>query len=86
VSSDIIGRPLAAAIIEGQETHTRTAAISFDLTRLKGYSKEVAEHLGRSIIDIPVTKMVVYGWYDNEMGGYVHMLADRTVIVASMLD
>ena len=86
VSSDIIGYPLAATIIEGQETHTRTATISFDLTRLKGYSQEVGERLGQSIVDIPVTKIVVYGWYDNEMGGYTHMLADRTATVASMLD
>ncbi len=86
VSSDIIGYPLAAAVIEGQETHTRTATISFDLTRLKGYSQEVGERLGQSIVDIPVTKIVVYGWYDNEMGGYTHMLADRTATVASMLD
>ena len=86
VSSDIIGHPLAATIIEGQETHTRTATISFDLKRLKGYTDEVGASLGNSIIDIPVTKIVVYGWYDNEMGGYTHMLADRTVSVASMLD
>ncbi len=86
VSSDIIGHPLAATIIEGQETHTRTAKLSFDLKRLKGYTDEVGANLGNSIIDIPVTKIVVYGWYDNEMGGYTHMLADRTVSVASMLE
>jgi glyceraldehyde 3-phosphate dehydrogenase len=72
---------LAAAIIEGKETHTRTATISFDLKRLKGYSDDVASCLGRSVVDIPVTKIVVYGWYDNEMGGYTHMMADRTVSV-----
>jgi glyceraldehyde 3-phosphate dehydrogenase len=85
VSCDIIGRPLAAAVIEGQETHTRTASISFDLQRLAGYSDEVGSCLGTSVIDIPVTKIVVYGWYDNEMGGYSHMLADRTASVASTL-
>ena len=85
VSCDIIGRPLAAAVIEGHQTHTRTAKILFDLTHLKGYSDEVGSCLGTSIIDIPVTKIVVYGWYDNEMGGYSHMLADRTISVASTL-
>lgn len=85
VSCDIIGRPLAAAVIEGQETHTRTASVSFDLKRLKGYSDEVGSCLGTSIIDIPITKIVVYGWYDNEMGGYSHMLADQTVSVTSTL-
>lgn len=86
VSADIIGHPLAGAIIEGKETDTRTANISFDLKRLKGYTDEVGACLARTVIDVPVTKVVVYGWYDNEMGGYVHTLADRTVSIASMLD
>jgi glyceraldehyde 3-phosphate dehydrogenase len=85
VSADMIGHPLATAIIEGTETQTRTANISFDLKRLPGYTDEVGACLARSVIDVPVTKVVVYGWYDNEMGGYVHMLTDRTVSVASSL-
>jgi glyceraldehyde 3-phosphate dehydrogenase len=85
VSADIIGHPLATTIIEGTETQTRTANISFDLKRLPGYTDEVGACLARSVIDVPVTKVVVYGWYDNEMGGYVHMLTDRTVSVASTL-
>jgi glyceraldehyde 3-phosphate dehydrogenase len=86
VSADIIGHPLAAAIIEGTETQTRTANISIDLKRLPGYSDEVGACLARTVIDVPVTKVVVYGWYDNEMGGYVHTLSDRTVSIASMLE
>ncbi len=85
VSSDIVGHPLGTAIIEGRETHTRTATISFDLKRLPGYSPEVEKSLGRSVVDIPITKIVVYGWYDNEMGGYTHMLTERTVSIASRL-
>ncbi|MEJ5300288.1 MAG: glyceraldehyde 3-phosphate dehydrogenase NAD-binding domain-containing protein [Thermodesulforhabdaceae bacterium] len=34
VSSDIIGTPRAAAIIEGTETHTRTAAVRFDIDEI----------------------------------------------------
>lgn len=34
VSSDIIGMPRAATIIEGHETHTRTAAVRLDLERV----------------------------------------------------
>lgn len=34
VSSDIIGVPRAAATIEGHETHTRTAAVRFDLNHV----------------------------------------------------
>jgi glyceraldehyde 3-phosphate dehydrogenase len=86
VSADIIGHPLAAAVIEGTETQTRTANISIDLKRLAGYTDEVGACLARTVIDVPVTKVVVYAWYDNEMGGYVHTLADRTVSIASMLD
>ncbi len=86
VSVDIIGHPLATAIIEGSETETRTGNISIDLKRLPGYTDEVGACLARTVIDVPVTKVVVYGWYDNEMGGYVHMLAERTVSIASMLD
>ena len=85
VSADIVGHPLGTAIIEGKETHTRTATLSFDLKRLSGYSSEVGACLGRSIVDIPVTKIVVYGWYDNEMSGYTHMLTERTVSVAAIL-
>lgn len=86
VSCDIIGHPLAATTIEGQETHTRTANISFDLKRLKGYSDDIGSRLGSNVIDIPITKAVIYGWYDNEMGSYTHMLTDRTTSLAAMLD
>lgn len=85
VSADIVGHPLGTAIIEGKETHTRTATLSFDLKRLSGYSSEVGACLGRSIVDIPVTKIVVYGWYDNEMAGYTHMLTERTMSIAAIL-
>jgi glyceraldehyde 3-phosphate dehydrogenase len=34
VSSDIIGLPRAAAVIEGHETHTRTAAVRLDFGRI----------------------------------------------------
>ena len=86
VSTDMIGHPLATAIIEGRETETRTGTISFDLKGVEGYTDQVGASLGRTVIDIPVTKVVVYGWYDNEMGGYGHMLTDRTASVASTLD
>lgn len=77
VSSDIIGMPFAAAIIEGTETHTRTAAIRVDLSKLTGCSDE--------IIQVPVTQAVIYGWYDNELGSYTNMLADRIVSIAEQM-
>lgn len=82
VSGDIIGRPKAAAVIEGHETHTRTAEVTIDLEKVPGIGKNIFSSLPDSFIRIPVTQAVVYGWYDNEMGGYVNMLGDRTESIA----
>jgi glyceraldehyde 3-phosphate dehydrogenase len=82
VSMDIIGMPRAAAVIEGHETHTRTAELSIDLQNVPGIPKHALSALKDGVIRIPVTQAVVYGWYDNEMGSYVNMLGDRTVSVA----
>ena len=72
----------AAAIIEGYETHTRTAEVTIDLANVPGLDKKVIEQLTNTMISIPVTQAVIYGWYDNEMGSYVNMLGDRTISVA----
>jgi len=40
VSGDIIGFPKAAAIIEGHETHTRTADVAIDLQKVGGIRKD----------------------------------------------
>ena len=82
VSCDIIGMPRVAAIIEGHETHTRTAEASIDLKKVPGLEKEDLVNSPQSIIRVPVTQAVIYGWYDNEMGSYVNMLGDRTVSIA----
>ncbi|OQX04921.1 MAG: glyceraldehyde-3-phosphate dehydrogenase [Desulfobacteraceae bacterium IS3] len=82
VSCDIIGLPRAAAIIEGHETHTRTAELTIDLEKVPGLEKEIIATLKNHIIQVPVTQAVIYGWYDNEMGSYVNILGDRTVSIA----
>ncbi|MCP4113501.1 MAG: glyceraldehyde-3-phosphate dehydrogenase [Desulfobacteraceae bacterium] len=82
VSSDIIGLPRAAAVIEGYETHTRTAEVTIDLGNVPGIEKDIIASLKDHVIRIPVTQAVIYGWYDNEMGSYVNMLGDRTVTIA----
>ncbi|MEF3168235.1 MAG: glyceraldehyde-3-phosphate dehydrogenase [Deltaproteobacteria bacterium] len=83
VSGDIIGLPAAAAIIEGTETHTRTAVIEVDPTlACKGLQ---GGEIICSTIQIPVTQVVVYGWYDNEFGSYTNMLGERTVTVADSM-
>lgn len=73
VSSDMIGMPAAAAAIEGTETHTRTANIQVDLAKVKAESLVAGAD---SILNVPVTQAVVYGWYDNELGSYTNMLCD----------
>ncbi len=86
VSTDIIGLPRAAAIIEGHETHTRTAEVNIDLekayqVKTKGLSNQKGQHLVR----IAITQAVIYAWYDNELGSYVNMLGDRLDSVAELL-
>ena len=82
VSGDIIGLPKAGAVIEGHETHTRTADQMVDLEKIPGLEKEIISSLKDVTIRIPITQAVIYGWYDNEMGSYVNILGDRTVSVA----
>jgi len=82
VSGDIIGLPRAAAIIEGHETHRRTADVTIELSKVPGLEKNVLSSLNMSVLTVPVTQAVIYGWYDNEMGSYVNILGDRTVSVA----
>jgi len=86
VSSDIIGTPRAAAVIEGHETHTRTACISIDLEHMQGIEKEMLENIKDRVCAIQVTQAVIYGWYDNEMASYVNMLGDRTVTIAESME
>ncbi len=82
VSSDIIGLPAAAVVIEGSETHTRTASIQVNLQKVKkGYLGPDID----PILNVPVTQAVVYGWYDNELGSYTNMLGDLTVQVADRM-
>lgn len=82
VSVDIIGLPRAGAIIEGHETHTRTAEVPIDLGKVCGLQASPGMEEGGGVVRIAITQSVIYGWYDNEMGGYVNMLGDRTVSVA----
>jgi len=85
VSGDIVGTPRAAVIIEGHETHTRTAEVTLDLARIPGLPAQVLDSVKQQVYRIPITQAVIYGWYDNEMGSYVNMLADRTLSVAEHL-
>ncbi len=86
VSGDIIGMPKVAATIEGHETHSRTAEATIDLAKIPGIEKDLLSNPGGgTVVRIPVTQAVIYGWYDNEMGSYVNMLGDRTVSIAELM-
>jgi glyceraldehyde 3-phosphate dehydrogenase len=85
VSSDIIGNPRAAAIIEAAETHTRTAHICIDLSKIPRLKEALKGEQGPCVAEIPVTQAVVYGWYDNELGSYTNVLGDMTVKIARSL-
>jgi glyceraldehyde 3-phosphate dehydrogenase len=89
VSSDIIGFPRAAAIIESNETHTRTAEVNIDLHKLCAVAGATASPnlppSGDDLVRIAITQTVIYGWYDNELGSYVNMLGDRTVSIAESM-
>jgi glyceraldehyde 3-phosphate dehydrogenase len=82
VSGDIVGIPKAAAIIEGNETHTRTAELTLDLTKVVGIPRNLLDSMESTVIRPQVTQAVIYGWYDNEMGSYVNMLGDRIISIA----
>ncbi|MBF0283180.1 MAG: glyceraldehyde-3-phosphate dehydrogenase [Magnetococcales bacterium] len=84
VSADIIGFPKAGAVIEAQETHTRTAYARVDLSHLPQIPPEMAG-AAHGKLRVPVTQAVVYGWYDNELGSYANMLGDLTVRVAEQM-
>jgi len=85
VSSDIIGTPRAAAVIEGHETHTRTGAINISLEHVRGIDKNILDMIKDQVTSIQVTQAVIYGWYDNEMASYVNILGDRTVSIAESM-
>ena len=79
VSTDIVGYPRAAAVIESTETHTRTATVKVNLPAAARAA------MGRDSLDVPITQAVIYGWYDNELGSYTHMLGDLTERVAEQM-
>jgi glyceraldehyde 3-phosphate dehydrogenase len=80
VSTDMIAER-AAVVIEGHETHARTGFTRVDLGELAALSELPPE---QRVVEVPVTHLKVFGWYDNEHGSYtqrmsdlVHHLADR---------
>jgi len=82
VSSDIVCIPCAATVIEGTETHTRTATVRVNLDKIKSCNIEPG---AATSVEVPVTQAVIYGWYDNELGSYTNMLGDLTVSITDKM-
>ena len=86
VSSDVIGTA-SAAIIEGRETRTHSGEVKVNLgraCRIVTQGEPVAA-VESSLLEIPVTQVVIYGWYDNELGSFSNILGETTVRVAKSL-
>jgi len=73
VSSDLMGY-MAAIVIEGQETHTRTGFLNFSAETLQRYGIETTNDM-----NLPVTHAKIFGWYDNELGSYVNCMSKLTI-------
>jgi glyceraldehyde 3-phosphate dehydrogenase len=80
VSTDMVGEQ-AAVVIEGTETHARTGFTRVDLDEL-GLPGDLLPD--QREIEVPVTHLKLFGWYDNELGSYtrrmcelIHHVADR---------
>ena len=43
------------------------------------------EGASSSILEVPFTQAVIYGWYDNELGSYTNMLGELTKTVADQM-
>ena len=82
VSSDIVGMPKAAVVIESTEIHTRTATIRVNLNQLKNIKVEGS---GSSMLEVPFTQAAIYGWFDNEFGSYTNMLGELTKTIADRM-
>jgi glyceraldehyde 3-phosphate dehydrogenase len=80
VSTDMIGGAAPVAI-EGVETHARTG---FTRVNLRELGLPTALDPSLEEVEVPVTHLKLFGWYDNELGSYTrrmselcHHIADR---------
>ena len=76
VSADMLGED-AAVVIEGVETHTRTGFMNLRVPCRPPDGRQEGE-----TVQVPLTHVKVFGWYDNEMGSYTYRLGELTAHVA----
>lgn len=85
VPADVTGLR-AAVVIEGVETHTRTGFVTLSLASLPGLASEIGDRPVTGVVEVPVTHVKIFGWYDNEYGSYTNLLGDLTEHVHRALD
>lgn len=69
VSRDMVGET-AAVVIEGAETHARTGFTRVDLAELGIDAPDPGT------VEVPVTHVKIFGWYDNEFGSYTRRMSE----------
>ena len=69
VSRDMVGET-AAVVIEGTETHARTGFTRVDLGELGVGGPDPGK------VEVPVTHVKIFGWYDNEFGSYTRRMSE----------
>ena len=69
VSRDMVGET-SAVVIEGDETHARTGFTRVNLADL-GISAA-----DPGTVEVPVTHVKIFGWYDNEFGSYTRRMSE----------
>ncbi len=80
VSSDIIGLPRAAAVIEGHETHTRTAAVRFDLDHVLNVCAALSAEEARSFDVDKVMKKAGAALSESDKANIIQIPVTQAVI------
>jgi glyceraldehyde 3-phosphate dehydrogenase len=81
VSTDMIGE-MSAVVIEAVETHTRTGFITVNLKELGCFA---GKELEMEEVEVPVTHLKVFGWYDNELGSYTKRMSELIDYMADQI-
>lgn len=83
VSSDIIGFPRAAAVIEGNENHTRTAAVRIDMERVLSacaYLSSLGESSSAASFDVTQMKAATEGQPGGQPSKVLELPVTQTVV------
>jgi glyceraldehyde 3-phosphate dehydrogenase len=82
VSSDIIGLPRAAAVIEGAENHTRTSAVRIDAARLQNAFAFLDAQTGNNPVSVGINHIQKKeeGAGRSRQGSFIEVPVTQTVV------